>query len=224
MFDIAAFSSNIVKKGVLRNNKYDINFVPPTYLTTNKSQIYTHGIGGAGNSELNRMISLRCENVNLPGVNLASADGPPRYGYGPTQKNPYGVMFNEMSITFMIDKDGDIHKFFYEWLNTIVNFNGHGGARLRDSIGPVGKMKTYEVGYKDSFSTDIKINVYNDDASTSDLKTLHKVMTVTAYRAFPMSLPTLPVSWNDGEVMILTIPFAYTDFAIDYYSTDNYLA
>lgn len=216
MFDIAAFSSNIVKKGVLRNNKYDINFVPPAYLTTNgKSQTASKGQGGPGNTELNKMISLRCENVNLPGVNLASADGPPRFGYGPTQKNPYGVMFNEMAVTFMVDKDGDIHKFFYQWLNTIVNFHGKGGSSLGSS-GTINKMKTYEVGYRDSFCTDMQINVYNDNAKVGNTTTLQKVMTITAYRAFPMSLPTLPVSWNDGEVMRLTIPFAYTDFEITY--------
>jgi len=203
MFNISNFVSEIQTRGVLRTNRFEVNFGrPPLFVPDNTKQN-----------------TLRCESVQLPGVSFTSIDGPPRIGYGPIESMPFGVAFEDITLTFIVDARGDIHKFLYQWFNTIVNFNAEGQKKLKfgDSNSVVPGMNTYEVGYKDEYSTDIEITMF-DTKNTEDGSGI-KVMTAKAYRAFPKLLPNLDLAWGTtDEVVRLSIPFGYTDFNIKYHN------
>lgn len=219
MFKISDFAAEINKSGVLRNNRFLCSFAAPKYLSqagrrTSADQL---DIDGQGNTQLERL-SLRCEAVQLPGISFATIDGPPRPGYGPLEATPYNTIFDDITLTFIVDNRSDVHRFFYKWMNTIVNFNSQGQSKLKDASGPVPGMKTYEVGYKDKFATDLIIDVY--DASEAGGTLIgKKVMRAKAYRAFPKALPSLDLNWGtNDDVVKLTIPFTYTDFDVEYFN------
>lgn len=229
--------TEIQNAGVLRTNRYFVSFAPPKYLV---DKISSSNLDKVGSSMPLDRITLRCESAQIPGMSLATIDGPPRPGYGPIEAIPYGTIFDDITLSFIVDSRSDIHKFFYEWMNCIVNFHSKGQSKLKDASGPVGGMKTYEVGYKDDFCTDLIITVYDtfDDvaagaapterpanavqATPSTAAISNKIMTAKAYRAFPKLLPSFDLSWGSNDEFVrLQIPFTYTDFDVEYHQVSS---
>lgn len=199
MFSINDFKASINTRGILRSNKYLVSFKIPEYLQ------------GRYTTDDQRLISIRCESVSLPGFSFLSADGPPRYGYGPVEKNPYVPGFDGLSLTFILDSKNRIYELFYDWTMSIVNYDGRGGTNMRNGT----SWKPYEVGYKSLYQTDLNISVYDGNKSeTSTSESGNLVMNAKVYAAFPMGIPSNPLSWESTDAMKLTIPFAYTDFRI----------
>jgi hypothetical protein len=196
--DIKRFTSSINSKGILKTNRFEAQFIFTENSYMRNSRVLDEN-----------MLTLRCDSATLPGVSFASADGPPRLGYGPVEKRPYNPMFEDLALTFMVDAGSRIHKMFYEWASCIVNFEGYGASRL-DRAGdrsPTNAL-AYEVGYRDRYACTLILKVF----STSGKQT----MTFTAYNAFPMSLPQMAMNWAEGDILRLPVPFAYTDFTVQY--------
>lgn len=194
--NIKEFTSSVNKRGILKNNKYLVT------MGFGKD----HYLNGRGN-EL-KLLQSRCDSVSLPGVAFASADGPPRLGYGPMEKHPYATNFEDLSLTFMVDAGSEVHKTLFDWVNVIVNFKqAQGASVLNKKQGPM-KAFAYEVGYRDSYAATLQVNVYKD--------TGQKAMSFIAYNAFPMAFPSAGLNWNEGDLLRLTIPFTYTDYDVRY--------
>lgn len=197
MFKLNDFKASISTRGVLKSTRYIVTFTPPAY-------IRNKGLIGAD------QLSIRCDTVQFPGASLATMDGPPRYGYGPNESIPYNVIMDDITCSFIVDAGSEIHKFFYTWLNSIVNFQGRGGKSLNAANGPVGGFSAYEVGYKDNYCVDLSVAVYDS--------TDKKVMEAKAYRAYPKLLPSVDFNWSaTDEIVKLVIPFTYVDFEVNYF-------
>jgi hypothetical protein len=189
MFTIDQFRSEINTGGVLKTNKFMVEIPVPASLrpyTTDK-------------------ISLRCEAVQWPGVSFATLDTPPRAGYGATEVIPYAPIFEDVTLNFIVDRNSETHKFFFNWINKIVNLQSEGQTKFKNGA--------FEVGYKDDYKSDIQIHVYNDIGTGE----VNSPMTATLYRAFPRALPGFDLNWaNNDEVMKLNVQFTYTDYFIKY--------
>jgi hypothetical protein len=223
MFKLSQFRSEIESRGVMRTNTFHVSFAaPPAIRGGPTSRLLDNS---ASDVPMDRM-SLRCESVQLPGMGFATIDGPPRMGYGPIEAIPYGAVFDDITCTFLVDARGDVHRFFYRWMNSIVNFHSRGQTGFDVSgRGPVTAMKPYEVNYKDNTVTDLTIDVYDTGTgvntaatgATTD-RTGQRVLSAKVYRAFPKLLPSLDMSWNStDEIVRLSIPFNYTDFEVLYF-------
>lgn len=205
MFSINEFRTSINTKGILRSNRYFVSFKVPKYLMPKYGTLGT------------RLMSIRCESVSIPGFSFLSADGPPRFGYGPVEKNPYVPGFDGINLTFILDAQNQIYKFFYDWTMCIVNYNGRGGTNMRNNAVSSGSTwRPYEVGYKSDYQTDLDIFVYDGNKNENSSSEAGKlVMSLKAYSAFPMGLPSTPLAWESTDAMKLSIPFSYTDFQIN---------
>lgn len=212
MFSINEFKSSIDQKGVLQNNRFVASFAVPKYLED------------AYGAEDTRLISLRCESANLPGLQLSLIERP-RIGFGPLEYNPYNIINDDINLTFITDAHGSISKFFYDWMNTIVNFQGSKGqSELNKATSVRGhNLGAFEVGYKDNFTTKLVITVYDKNGSIiEEGQPGNKVMELTAYKAFPKQLPTIDLSWqNESELIRMTVPFAFTDYTVEYFMHEN---
>jgi len=103
---------------------------------------------------------------------------------------------------------------------SIVNFNGKGGTNYRN-----GTWKPYEVGYKKDYQTELNILVY-DGAKKEDSNKVagNEVLSLKAWSAFPLGLPSIPLAWESTELVRLTVPFSYTDFEITRKEPENQAA
>lgn len=208
--NLNGFIADVNKEGMLLENKFLVTFGAPNYLTNSNSpiakykSIYNH----------RELLTLRCEAAVVPGLQFAGIDGPPRLGYGTIEFHPYNVVYDDIILTLALDAKGTVHKFFYDWLNCIVNFQAQGQSRLRDdNLGPVSGMVPYEVGYKDDYSTNLLIDIY------TGVEADHKsAITVKAYKAFPKAITPLYLNWESGQPIKIQLSMAYTDFDITYNS------
>lgn len=200
---ISDFQSSINSKGVLQNNRFEVTIPLPLYLKDNR----------ASPAQQERLITLRCEAATFPGMSITTVDEP-RLGVGPVEFMPHNATLDDVVLTFLVDSFGDIHRLFFEWFNTIVNIQGsRGQSRLGTSTnyagGLGGSAAPFEVGFKANYSSDITITVFDKDDT--------KVMDVTLFKAFPVTLPSMGLAWGtDDELIRITIPFKYTDFSVQY--------
>lgn len=201
--NISRFQSSISQKGTLQNNRFRIQFALPQYLREASLA------GQFIQEQTTELISLRCESANFPGHTLTLMEQP-RIGVGPLEFMPHNATLGDVQLTFLVDAFGDIHRLFYEWHNRIVNVSGsRGQSRLAGVEGST--HAAFEVGFKSDYAVDLDIFVYDKDNETSP------VMQAKLYKAYPTSLPPLPLSWGSNDELIrLTIPFQYTDFDVQY--------
>lgn len=192
-FSIDAFKSDISKRGIMRSNRFELSIdLPPNHYL---ARTYS-----------GKELSFRCDATQLPGVNLATIEGPYRYGYGPLDKAPYGIVHNDVGATFIVDKDGLIHKFFYDWANVIVNYNS---SKSLSAPNPITGAKVYEVGYRSKFECSVNITIYNEQNKP--------IQTVTLLKAYPSNVSQIDFNWGQLDDLVrLQVSFAYKDYSNTY--------
>jgi len=158
----------------------------------------------AGN--LDSILTMRCDNVVLPSINLLQEQNIRRYGFGPVENVAYGVNVGDFTLQFIVDKNAFVVQFFEEWLNKIVNRDSFGGANMNNVL--AGGRRPYEIAYKDTYACS-SINVFVYDRSQNN------VMEYNIYDAFPTGIQSMNMSWSEeNTLMKLNITFSFTDFRI----------
>lgn len=197
MFKLQEFKADLFKRGTVSNHNFMVNMTVPEYLR--------------GQYKAER-ISIRCEATNLPGISLASLDGPPRYGYGPIESVPYNVIYDQIPLTFIMDRDSEVHKFFYDWMNCIVNF---GRSSTSGSLSEVtnrngAQFRTYEVGYKDKYAVDTSIQVFNEQH--------RKIIEAKMFKSYPKSVTPIDLGWDQTDsIMKLQVSFTFREYSYEYF-------
>lgn len=192
-FNINAFRSEILNKGVMRPQYFHVDIGVPTYLQKAYKDITN--------------ISLRCESTVLPGIDLVDGFNGPRAGYGVKEYIPYNVDHRTINFTFIMDESTNVQDFFLRWMSSIVNFNNQTSSTVsnKDVNHNGASFNAYEVGYKDSYSTTATIYGYNPRGD--------QTFSVKLYRAFPISISEVPLTWNDtDQIGRLTVPMTFKDF------------
>ena len=111
---------------------------------------------------------------------------------------PYSSQFNEISISMTSDGFGDIWQFWYNWIRGIHQFTG----TTSSLIGVGTSLPSYEVEYKDNYSTTIEIVQYDNEG--------FEAQRVKLYEAFPISVHPLKLDWgNANEVHKLNVTLGY---------------
>ena len=172
---IAEFKSSFSKE-LARPSKFDVNIPIPLGL-----------IPYRGTS---RMLTMRCENAELPGRTIATTS---MKIYGVEEKFPYMTSFNDMSLTFIVADDMKEKKFFDAWLNWI-NPNSN-----------------YNLKYKQDYSVALRINQYDVKNKVS--------YSVDLVDAFPIAVNGMDLSWSADGYHKVTVTFAYTSWRDNSFQT-----
>lgn len=165
---IAEFKSSFSKE-LARPSKFDVNIPIPLGL-----------VPYLGTS---RMLTMRCENAELPGRTIATTS---MKIYGVEEKFPYMSSYNDMSLTFIVSDDMKEKKFFDAWLNWI-NPNS-----------------SYNLKYKQDYSIALRINQYDVQNQVS--------YSVDLVDAYPIAVNGMDLNWSADGYHKLTVTFAYTSW------------
>lgn len=182
---MANFLSEIRQSGVARTNMFDVVITPPKIALSN--------------SGVAQKISLFAEGAALPGRSIQQQEFS-RFGYGPHEKFPYAVQFQDYTLQFIGDGRGEIYKFFYNWMNGIVRSDYR--IETYGSQVDKGGKSAFEVEYRENYAVDIKLNVYNEQNET--------IFTVTLTNAFPIQVPDVSLNWGESSMMQFSVTFAFT--------------
>jgi len=157
-------------------------------------------------------IELMCSETNLPGSSLATHDVTNDYP-GVTEKMAYRRIYDEtIDFTFMVDRNYKVVEFLDGWMNYVT---GEGSTSSRDAM--AGRTVHYEMNYPSSYKTDnLYITKWEKDNSSSS-------MTYQFIGAFPLSIVSMPVSYEGSSVLKCSASFSYMRY-IRTRSGDNSMA
>ena len=143
-------------------------------------------------------IELMCSETNLPGSSLATHDVTNDYP-GVTEKMAYRRIYDEtIDFTFMVDRNYKVVEFLEGWLDYVT---GQGSIFSRDDM--VDRTAHYEMNYPSSYKTDsLYITKWEKDNSSSS-------MTYQFIGAFPLSIVSMPVSYEGSSVLKCSASFSY---------------
>lgn len=191
-FNIQTFADNIATYGNLQTNKFEVRIPVPTLISQGSIQ--------------SGVLSLRADRVDMPGILFDSADVR-RYGVGPQIKTPTNATrFNEVTMSFVETRKGEIYTLFNDWLQTIVDFAG--------SAGSLSRSPTFLTGYKSEYAVDVQIKVFNNEGLNQNFQgaPAGPVLELNLIDAFPISLGDTNLSWsNNNELFRTNVVFAYTN-------------
>lgn len=150
--------------------------------------------------DASKTLTFLTESCNLPGVSLATSEIK-RHGYGVAEKKPYLPIFTDQSFSVIADNKGVAHRFFYKWLNGIVQYDSPFG----DASNYAG-LRPFQVNYKDNYKSNVTITTYDEFE--------RKVIVVQLYEAFPIFLGDMAFNWSDIDgIARMPITFTYLNWA-----------
>lgn len=200
-FNVNNFKQNLDSFGYIKNNKFEVFVQAPKFLQNKYMKINDRE---TNIKDINNLLRFRIDQVRTPSPSLLSLDVN-RYGIGPTQKMPFNAQYFDTTFSILLDRNTDLWDFWYNWINAIFNFNGQ--EPNGDNIFNGGRIPNYTVEYKDEYSTNMMIVLYNDVGET--------VKTINMYEAFPSSMREVQLAWNDNvNLMRLAVTVTYSSYSI----------
>ena len=211
-FNISDFKSTVEASGFVQSNKYDVQIAIPAGLTGQSFETSGSGITSSSFDSTNQDLMFRSVSASLPGVTMRTTDIN-RYGIGVYEKMPYSANYTDTSLTFICDRYSNVYNFWYLWFNYVFGTNGNVtnsnvyGSYSTSGVGNAGRS-FYTAEYKDNYSSTVTITVYDAEGLPS--------MTSTLYKAYPVTINDIPLSWTDNNNMVkLTVQLTFLEWDLN---------
>lgn len=191
-FNINEFKAQLTS-GFQRNNKFFVRFnSPPVMNASADPKLPT----------TSQAMEYWCDGAPIPGVAMG-VHPVLRYGYGAMERKPFAPLFTDITLTFMMDGDGDIWNYFYQWMLNINNFNMSQSINAPATTG----NGVYELNYKYDYATDIQVTTFNEGGDKSNI--------VQMREAYPIYMGEIGYNWADPNISRLPITFTSADWYQD---------
>jgi hypothetical protein len=160
---IEEFIANVKGRGLARTNRYEVRIDNFPATSTTQS-----------------LVTLFCDAVNLPGMNLATT--PYRF-YGEAYEFPYERAFDAVTLSFYMDSGMTIKAGFDRWMSQIVN------------------PQTREINYYNIYTRDVEIKLVNVDES--------QPYGVILREAYPKTISSMNLDAAGRDVLKLQVTLQY---------------
>jgi hypothetical protein len=170
-FNLSQFIGAVREDSLARVNRFEVFINPPAgMINKNRSN------AGA--------VSLYCEMASLPPVNISTKSFKI---FGPTYQRPFGAEYGGegISLTFHIDRDMQVKKFFDDWTATVVDPDSGLVNYQEDYISTINLRQldeqenvTYELELYEAFPRSINLLELNNSAQNQT----HRLNVLFAYR------------------------------------------
>ena len=131
-------------------------------------------------SESPRVISLLCESLNIPGLNIMSIEN---RIFGEVTDIPYGINYPPLNLSFLLDHNFSTRKYFEDWSQQVVN------------------RSTRAMGYYDDYVRDIQIFVTDRNGIP--------VFGLKLHEAWPKNISDQTMSNTSKDIILLNATIAY---------------
>ena len=190
---------------VAQTSHYSIEFRGVNRLTSLSRYLARRGVDSGF---VGRDLGEYCRRAVLPGTRLFTHDANDQFP-GVTQKFVYRRLFENVQMTFYVDYEYKVQKFFELWQEFITSGSDEGNGVSPDSRGYYYRMK-YPEEYK---CERIRILKYDRDR---DNRIEYNLM-----NAFPVSVNSTQISYDASRVLEVQVTFAYDRYVfgkVDSYS------
>jgi hypothetical protein len=145
-----------------------------------------------------------CSEATLPTTSYATAEVKDNY-IGITQEFAHTRLYTDMDLTFYVDADYSILRFFEGWMDYIS------GGNIKDE--------------EPAAATDLRTNIYRrfnfpDYYKVQNMTVLKferdydKVLEYTFVNAFPKGVTSIPVSYGAADLLKVTVSFNYDRYVV----------
>lgn len=166
MSKLDEFISHVKSVGLARTNRFSVVLAPPK------------GMGGYF-SELNSILML-CDQIQLPGVNLATTQN---RSFGEFREVPYEKLYGDIQLNFYVDNNLAVKNFFDQWMAVIQS--------------PT--TRTFE--YYENYISDMTITVEDLEDNTR--------YSVVAYECYPKTVSPIQMDYSNKDVMKMQVTMQY---------------
>lgn len=201
---VADLKSRILKPAL--TSTYVVNITPPPNLTFLTRRAKSLGINANDPKELYDLLTIPCSEASLPGSSIATNEIIDDHT-GVTERHAYRRLYDDrISLTFYVDYEKYyIIKFIESWMAGIVN---------EDSSNFYNKIYNYRVNFpKDYYANAFSITKFekNYGSSTGELGVILKYDFI---QAFPISIDSMPLSYDSSQLLKCTASFSYSRYFI----------
>jgi hypothetical protein len=146
-----------------------------------------------------------CESATLPGSTLYTHEVTNDFP-GVTERMAYRRQYdNQSSFTFIVDQNYDIIEFLEGWKNFIVNEDNQNLFKTRQA--------SYRMKFKNQYAGEIAVTKFERNLGVKEDKQADsKILNYTFIDAFPISIDSMPVSYETGTVLKCSVNFTYTRY------------
>lgn len=181
---ISEFIAAVKTKSIAKTNQYVVEIFPPPHPRM------------AAPSSLLNLTSLYCNSASLPGISYATSS---YHIFGEGREMPYQRMFEPITLSFYVDADMNIKRFFDKWSKCIMN------------------TTTRNVSYYNSYVSTIRIKsayAQQNNVVTDDWNVVRSAEDVFPYvvelqEAYPKSIRSIDIDYGQAKLMELQVTFAY---------------
>lgn len=173
---IRDFITQLTSRSLARTNRYTVSFGTPAGITIGDGTETR-----LGSSEDQRLISLFCDSLVLPGIDIESAA---LRIYGESREMPYSIAYQPAMFNFYVDSDLMIKKLFEDWMHFIFD------------------PKSRVMAYQKTYTTQVVITVFGVDENVEKYK-------IVLHDAWPKSMGTIQMDTTSRDVMRLPVVFQY---------------
>lgn len=147
------------------------------------------------------LLEIACSEASLPGSSLATLDIDNTY-HGVSEKMAYRRIYDDRSdFTFIVDRNYFAIKYFENWISLIVN-EGENKEKRNYS---------YRVKYPKNYRTDsLYITKFEKDYLTNN-----RTLTYKFIGAYPISIISMPISYDQSQLLKCTVSFTYLRYIIN---------
>jgi hypothetical protein len=158
------------------------------------------GFLGADWDSNQELIELSCCEASLPGSSLATTDINGDYT-GVSERHAYRRLYDQNAdFTFYVDVNHYIIDYFESWLSFIVGENDIKRQRTPNY--------NYRINFPDFYKSDyLSITKFEKDYSG-------RYLTYQFINAFPISINSIPVSYDSSQLLKCTVSFNYSRYVL----------
>ena len=184
---------------------FECTFNPPNIVRTWAGNREAAGAGALYNSDL---LTIACCEASLPGSSLVTHEINNDF-HGVTERHAYRRLYDDrMDFSFYVDHDYKIIQFFENWISYIVDEQISRGIespnyfyRMNYPDGDTGQIGD---GYR---SPALYINKFERDY-------LGRFLQYRFFQAYPISISSMPVSYDSSNLLKCTVSFTYTIYLV----------
>ena len=197
-----------------RPKKYQINDIRSRFQTValdNKYQVFMEPNLNVYNAAADVGISRRfvdedlglyVSDAVLPGSSFADVEvSGDRQGI--TERMPFKRIYDDVTLTFMVDKDYKVLKYFEAWMQLINPLHGQVGGKANNQITTLNYPKDYKCT--------MSVVKFNKDYFRNGIGFAYYCFV----RSWPLSMSSIPVSYDSGSVLKLNVTFRYERYVME---------
>ena len=213
---VKPYSMSEIKSKLLQpamTSHFLCEFFPPRGLPQFLQQRTLAGFeGGQYSNNTQELIQLSCCEASLPGSSLATNDINNDYT-GVTERHAYRRMYDDRAdFTFYVDSNYYVIDYFENWMSYVVGENLISNQSDPNREPQTDRNYNYRINFPDDYKTDdLYITKFERHYNKEEKA---RPLTYQFINAYPISVASMPVSYDSSQLLKCTVSFNYSRYVI----------